>query len=154
MLCNTALLRSRGFTIFELLVAITIAGMVLAVTVPASARFYQSMQYRAAVRDVVTTLSSARHKAIDNGRAQDVMIDPRTNELRLNDVVKRLPSELGIAVRSARELNTGGVATIRFYPEGGSSGGEVSIDMPGRSGVRIIVDWLIGGISQEKYALN
>jgi general secretion pathway protein H len=149
-----AVLRSRGFTLLELMVAITIAGFVLAVSVPASARFYQSMQYRAAVKDVVTVLSSARYQAVNDGRAQDVMIDTRTNALRLNDTVINLPSELNIGVRSAGELNSDGLAVIRFYPEGGSSGGEVSVEMPQRAGVRVIVDWLIGGVSQEKYAIN
>jgi general secretion pathway protein H len=146
--------RNRGFTMLELLVAITIAGLVLAVTVPAAARFYQSMQYRAAVKDVVTVLASARYQAVNDGRAQDVTINTRTNELRLNDVVKDLPGELRVAARAAGELNSDGLAVIRFYPEGGSSGGEVSVEMPQRYGVRVIVDWLVGGISQEKYALN
>ena len=147
-------LRCSGFTILELLVAMTIAGLVLAMAVPASARFYQSMQYRSAVRDVITLFSQARYKAINTGRAQDVQIDPGANELRLNDTVKTMPSALEVAVRSAGELNTESLAVVRFYPEGGSSGGEVYIDMPGRSGVRITVDWLIGGVSQEKYALD
>lgn len=151
---GNASLRSRGFTLLEILAAITIVGLVLAVTVPASARFYQSMQYRAAVKDVVTLLSSARYQAVNDGRAQDVLIDPGSNTLRLNDTVKSLPSTLAISASSASELNSQGLAVIRFYPEGGSSGGEVNIDMPGGSGVRVIVDWLIGGISQEKYALN
>lgn len=144
----------RGFTILELLVAITIVGMVLAVSVPASAKLYQSMQYRSAVRDVVTAFSSARYEAVNSGRAQDVKINPQANELRLNDTVKNLPSELNIVVRSAGQLNEGGVGVIRFYPEGGSSGGEVDIEIPQRSGVRIYVDWLVGSVTQEKYALN
>ena len=37
-----------------------IAGLVLAVAVPASMRFYDSMQTRQAVRDTITLLSSAR----------------------------------------------------------------------------------------------
>ena len=93
-------------------------------------------------------------RAIAKSVVQDVTIDPHANELSLNDSVKYLPSELAVAVTSAAELNKSGLAVIRFYPEGGSSGGEVSIDMPGRSGVRIVVDWLLGGISQETYALN
>jgi general secretion pathway protein H len=112
------------------------------------------MQYRAAVKDVVSVFSAARYQAINDGRAQDVLIDTRTNALRLNDVVKTLPSELRVGARAAGELNSAGLAVIRFYPEGGSSGGEVSVEIPQRYGVRVIVDWLIGGISQEKYAIN
>lgn len=144
----------RGFTLMEIMVAMALAGLVLAVSVPAAARFYESMQYRAAVRDVVTLLSSARHRALQQGRVVDVSINPRAREVSLDESVTLLPAALGLSVSSAAELNRANVAVIRFYPEGGSSGGAVSIDMPGRSGVRIDVDWLIGGISQETYALN
>ncbi len=144
----------RGFTLMEIVVAMAVAGLVLAVSVPAAARFYESMQYRAAVRDVVTLFSTARHRAVQEGRVTDVRIKPRAREMRLDEAVTRLPSDLGFSVSSAAELNDDDTAVIRFYPEGGSSGGGVTIDMPGRTGVRINVDWLIGGISQERYALN
>lgn len=144
----------RGFTLMEIMVVMALAGLVLAVSVPAAARFYESMQYRAAVRDVVTVLSTARHRAVQQGRVTDVRINPRAREVILDDSTKQLPAPLGFSVSTAAELNNRDTAVIRFYPEGGSSGGEVNIDLPGRSGVRINVDWLIGGISQERYALN
>jgi general secretion pathway protein H len=143
-----------GFTILELLVAISIVGLVLAVSVPASGRLYKTMQYREAVRDVITLFASARYKAVSTGRAQDVRVNPRTRELSLNDNVKVLPSAINIVVHSARELNDSNVGVIRFYPEGGSSGGGVDLEIPERWGVRINVDWLVGRVSQEKYALD
>ncbi len=129
-----------------------IAGLVLAVSVPSSARFYQSMQYREAVRDAVTLMASARYTAVKTGEAQDVKVNPRNNELRLNDTVKQLPSDLTLAVHSARELSEPDVGILWFYPEGGSSGGGIDIETPTGNGVRITVDWLVGRVSQEKYA--
>jgi general secretion pathway protein H len=143
-----------GFTMIELLAAITIAGMLMAVAVPASMRFYQSIQYRQAVRDVVTVLSSARYAAVNTGRAQDVVINPKTNELRLNDKRTRLPDGLNLVVTSAREVNRQEEGIIRFYPEGGSSGGGIDIERPGADGVRISVDWLVGRVTHERYAIN
>jgi len=143
-----------GFTLIELLAAMTVIGMVLAVSIPASVRFYESIQYRQAVREVVTLLSSARYAAVNTGRAQDVAINPKTNELRLNKKRAQLPGGLNLVVTSAKELNRQEEAVIRFYPEGGSSGGGVDIERPGADGVRISVDWLIGTVSLERYALN
>lgn len=143
-----------GFTMIELLAAITIVGMLLAVTVPASMRFYQSIQYRQAVRDVVTVLSSARYAAVNTGRAQDVAINPKTNELQFNDKHTRLPQGLHLVVTSAREVNREEEGVIRFYPEGGSSGGGIDIERPGADGVRVSVDWLVGSVTQERYAIN
>jgi general secretion pathway protein H len=143
-----------GFTMIELLVAITIVGMLMVVAVPASMRFYQSIQYRQAVRDVITVLSSARYAAVNTGRAQDVVINPKTRELRLNEKRTQLPEGLNLVVTSAQEVNRQEEGVIRFYPEGGSSGGGVDIERPGTDGVRISVDWLVGRVIQERYALD
>jgi general secretion pathway protein H len=145
---------SRGFTLIELLIAIAIAGLVLAVSVPATARFYQSVQYRAAVRDVIGLLASARYAAIKNGRAQDVKVNPQTNEVQFGDTLKQLPEGVHLVVHSASEISQPNVGVLRFYPEGGSSGGGIDIESAVGSGVRITVDWLVGRVSQEKYATD
>ncbi len=141
-----------GFTLLELLAAVTIAGLLLAVAVPASVRMYESMQYRGAVRDVMTMLSSARIKALNTGVPQDVVINPRSRELRLNDATEQMPDNLAVTVHAARELNSQDAGVIRFYPEGGSSGVGVDLEIPSRTGVRIHVDWLMGRVTQEAYA--
>jgi len=148
---NQAHSSEAGFTIVELIAAVTIGAMMLALAVPASMKMYESMQYRGAVKDAVTLLASARYKAIDSGRAQDVRITPDERELRFNDTTRTLPDGLKVAVTSARELNEQGVGVIRFYPEGGSSGGGLDIERENGSGVRISVDWLIGRVFQERY---
>ena len=145
---------TAGFTLIELLAAITIVGMLLAVSVPASVRFFNSMQYRQAVRDVVTVLASARHAAINRGKYQDVVIDPKARELNFNERRTQLPGDLRVSVQSAGELNRREQGVIRFYPEGGSSGGRIDIERPGGDGVRISVDWLVGRVSQERYAFD
>jgi general secretion pathway protein H len=146
--------RDAGFTLIELLAAMTIVGILLAVSIPSTVKFYQSMQYRQAVRDVITVLASARYSAVNSGRAQDVVINPITNELRFNKERIVLPEELNLVVTTAREVNREDEGVIRFYPEGGSSGGGVDIERPGADGVRISVDWLVGKVSQERYAIN
>jgi general secretion pathway protein H len=145
---------TSGFTLLELLAALAIAGLVLAVSVPASVRMYESMQYRQAVRDVITLFSSARYKAIQSGYAQSVEILPDKNELHLNSTIKQLPKGTRISVDSAVELNRGNVGVIRFYPEGGTSGGSVKVEAANGRGVKVAVDWLLGTVSQEKYGFN
>ena len=146
--------RLRGFTMLELMVAISIAGLLLAVAVPASYRFYESMQYRQAVREVVTTLAAARYRAVNSGRAQDVAVDPFAHTLAFNGELTELPAGLQVAVQAAGELNRERAGVIRFYPEGGSSGGGIDLERGDGSGVRISVDWLMGRVTQETYALK
>ena len=64
----------KGFTLLELMVAIGIVTLVLAVSAPSMQRLYQSAQYHGAVNDVVTLLSSARYSAIRKGRNEDVLM--------------------------------------------------------------------------------
>jgi general secretion pathway protein H len=145
---------AAGFTLLELVVAISIGGMLLAASIPSSVRFYESMQYRQAIRDVITMLSTARYTAINTGRAQDITLNPKTNVLRLNKDTRQLPAKFNIVIHAARELNRDSEGVIRFYPEGGSSGGDIEIVQPSGSGVKISVDWLVGRVTQQKYDSN
>lgn len=141
----------RGFTLLELLAALAIAGLVLAVSVPASVRMYDSMQYRETVRDLITLFASARYQAINTGFAQNVEVHPDRGELRLNSKIKKVPDGVSLFVESATELNLNNVGIIRFYPEGGASGGSVDIQKSSGAGVKVSVDWLLGTVTQEPY---
>ena len=138
----------------ELLAAITIVGMLLALSVPSMVRFYESMQYRQAIRDVVTVLSSARYRAVATGKSQDVSIAPQKREITFREKELKLPDSLSLAVHSAYEVNTSNLGVIRFYPEGGSSGGGVDLERADGSGVRIAIDWLAGQVTHASYAAN
>lgn len=148
---RTGLHRS-GFTLLELLAAMAIAAIVLAVAVPASVRMYDSMRYRDAVRETITLLATARYRAVTTGEAQDVEIIPRKRQLQLDDSSRTLPGNITLAVHSAKELNRNDTGVIRFYPEGGSSGGGVDLQSDRGRGVSIRVDWLMGGVTQQDYA--
>jgi general secretion pathway protein H len=144
----------HAFTLVELVVAISIVGVLLAASVPASVRFYESIQYKQAIRDVITALASARFKAVNTGTAQDVSINPQTRVLRLNNDVQQLPENFRIVVNSAAEVNRESEGVIRFYPDGGSSGGDIKIAQPSGAGVKISVDWLVGRVTHERYAFD
>jgi general secretion pathway protein H len=143
---------TQGFTILELLVAMTIVGMLLMASVPSTIRFYESMKYRQAIRDVITTLGSARYRAVNSGNSQDVSINPETKLLTYQAHKVQIPEILTVAVHSAKEVNTDSSGVIRFYPEGGSSGGGIDLERPDGSGVRIAIDWLAGIVTHESYA--
>lgn len=137
----------RGFTLLELIVAIAIAALVLGVSAPAMQRYYQSSVYRGALSDVVGVLSSARYTAIHSGVDVDVLIDPQERTLQLGEKRTELSQSLSLEVLGAAELNREGVGVIRFYPDGGSSGGYVRVNhRDGQSG-QVVVDWLLGKVS-------
>ena len=144
-------LPQSAFTLVELMVAMAIVGLLLAVSVPGSMRFYESMQYRQAVRDVLSTLGAARQQAMDQGRAQDVLFRSEQASIEFNGDLQQLPDGFGLSVTTASELSRESAGVIRFYPEGSSTGGDIEISSPLGQGVRLSVDWLMGGVSQVSY---
>lgn len=136
-----------GFTLLEVIAAIAIAAILLGVSVPAMQRLYESSQYRGAVADVVGLLSSARYTAIRSGEAQDVVINPRSREVSAGRQVKSLPESVSVEIVGAAELNRDGVGVIRFYPDGGASGGFVSLTHESGMASQVQVDWLLGKVT-------
>jgi len=146
--------RARGFSLLELMAALAIAGLVMALAVPSTLRMYDNIRYRQAVRDVVTLFASARYEALHSGRTQTVEVDPEERSVRFANTVEVLPGSVAMTVHSASELNRGGIGVIRFYAEGGASGGGVDIESATGAGVSITVDWLLGSVTQETYAVR
>jgi general secretion pathway protein H len=144
----------RGFSLLELMAALAVAGLVLALAVPATLRFYDSLKVRQSVRDTITLLASARQLALQSGRAQDVIVSPSRHTIVFNDETHVIPQDLRLAVRGAAEVNLEDAGVIRFYPEGGASGGGIDIENPGSGGVSIDVDWLAGRVTHERYDLD
>lgn len=132
--------------------ALAIAGLVLALAVPSTMKLYENIRYRQAVRDVVTVFASARYSAVNSGQAQNVSVNPRERSLTFNGEEHRLPESVTMTVHAARELNEGNVGIVRFYPDGGASGGGVDIVSASGAGVSISIDWLLGSVTQEAHA--
>ncbi|WP_409524914.1 GspH/FimT family pseudopilin [Nitrincola sp. MINF-07-Sa-05] len=143
---------AAGFTLLELMVALAIAGLLAAVSAPSALKMYESMQYRGAVRDVQTLLATARYQAISAGRVVDLVVEPESGHYGLDHQLNNmLPSALTVEMVSAREVsNRDDQGVIRFYPDGGSSGGSIMLKhRDSDKGVRLRVDWLLGRTTQE-----
>ena len=149
---------SYGFTLLELAIVIAVVGMLLLVTGPSMNSLSQTLEYREAVRELVSANQNARRTARASGSAVDLIIDASQNRFVVTGEPERLEPDnftslsdvLKIEVVFAQEVSPGnGLAAIRFYPEGGASGGEVLIQRPSGGGVKLTVDWLIGDVRQE-----
>lgn len=124
-------------------------GLVVAVAVPTSARFYESMQLRQAARTTMSMLVQAREKALSSGRPQDVQVRPAARRLWSSDKVYEFPKNVTVTVHGAAELNYEDVGVIRFYPEGGASGGGIDLRRDNGNGNAVNVDWLVGRVTIE-----
>ena len=135
-----------------------VIGLLLAVSGPSVGKLSATLEYRDAVRQLVSAHEKARRAARASGHAVDVVIDANKNRFAVTSDAHRLQEKhyaslaenLRIEVTFAQEISPGnGLAAIRFYPEGGASGGEVVIQRPSGSGTKLTIDWLIGDVRRE-----
>lgn len=143
--------RQGGFTLVELLVVFAIAALLIGVMPFAVSRFQDSVEYRNTVRLMLSVMTDARRASIANGRSVAFELDLRDRRFGLEGAMQhRLPGNLDIAVDvAATELTGDRFARIRFFPEGGATGGSIVIRRSVGDGVRIRADWLFGRITQE-----
>ena len=151
---------SRGFTLLELLLVLTVLGFALMWSGPSVQSLNESIEYRRALNEISSSLRLAKRQARLSGVSVDFLVDPTANLIAVSsnphsvatDSFTQIPTELSINVVSASEMSPGGsLAAIRFYPSGGSSGGEVALmRRKTSSGVLFRVDWLLGDVSEER----
>lgn len=143
--------RARGFTLLELIVAISIAALVVAVAPAAIDRARDSLSYRATVRELLSGLRDARHRSAGSGRPVYFSVNPEKHLFGVDGKMDgHIPETLAVRITAAQELaSDDGTWRLVFNPDGSSSGGSVEIRRPSGQGVRLRVDWLLGRITQE-----
>ncbi|HET7562479.1 MAG TPA: GspH/FimT family pseudopilin [Rhodanobacteraceae bacterium] len=138
---------STGFTLMEMLAVIVL--IAVAVTVTAVSLHGRSRgQLDAAAQRVAAGLRDTRTRAMATRKPQWFSVDVRGHSFAAPGRDPRaLPSAATIDVTSAEQDTTRqGVARIRFFPDGSSSGGKVALSEKGRD-VTVAVDWLTGAVS-------
>jgi len=142
--------RRAGFTLVELLVALALVGMMLALVPPSLGRLRDSINYRDTVRAVITDLRAARQIALVEGRETRFLVDTAQHRFGLEGKpLQALPEPLQMRATVATiEWTPERQAAIRFLPQGGATGGSVDVLRPSGDGVRITVDWLSAAVSQ------
>ncbi len=157
MMCDKTLASSPrsasvqgGFTLVELLVVLVIATLVLALVGTSISRSISGAEMRVAARKMTAALRYTRTRAILDKQEEVFLVDTENRKYmapKRPEVV--LPEGMKVALTTARsELTEESVGGIRFYPDGGSTGGFVELETNGRI-YRINVAWLTGEASLQ-----
>lgn len=138
----------KGFTLVELLVVIAILGVMLTLVGMGMRPVSPATQARNAAGEIAGLLRTARSTALVRNRSIAFTLDLAAPSYQLGTQEARsLPSNLKLGLLTGRDQvvsQTRGF--IRFDPDGGSSGGQVSIDGGGQLW-QVGVDWLSGRVS-------
>jgi general secretion pathway protein H len=135
-----------GFTLIELLVVLLIMGALISLAPAAFHRIAPGLEMKAAAREVAGALRQARGQAIRDNRETAVLIDTGQNLYRLGPDTRdrALSAALQVSlVAAASEQLDDTRGRIRFFPDGTSTGGRVTLSRDDRK-FDITVDWLTG----------
>ncbi len=134
----------RGFSLIEMLVALTIAAVVAASI--SFMVFHRDPVLAQQVDDIVRQLRLARQAAIREGQAQQVVFDVGTNRVHYADTDVRLAESVGMTVRTSEDqLIEAEVAGLSFFDDASSSGGIILLEDDDRI-YEITVIWISGKI--------
>lgn len=139
--------RQYGFTLIEVLVVLGIMALVMALVVPAISKT-RGGSLDDVARDVQSELRKARSGSVLAQQSRAVFIDVNGRGFWLESPAQRktIPDSLTVSASVADSERRNGLAGIRFFPDGSSTGGFVRLSV-GDSALRVEVDWLTGRVS-------
>lgn len=139
----------RGFTLLELIIVLLISVLGFAVVGSNISSGNQSTRIQAAARDIASALRYAHGQALISRQPVAVTVNLDDNSYSIGDRGKiyRLDREIAISVTVAEEeFAEGGRAGIRFFGDGSSTGGRITLEW-GTQLRRIDVNWITGAVA-------
>jgi general secretion pathway protein H len=139
---------ASGFTLVELLLVITISVAAMAVVAPNLSSGNQSSVLKSAARDLASGLRYARGHALTTQQDAQLSIDLEKNSYQVSgqDKTYQLANDIEITLAIAQsESNGSGVGSIRFFADGSSSGGRITLELADLKQT-VDVNWLTGQI--------
>jgi len=160
--------KSRGFTLIELMIVLILISLSVSLVTPSFSRISKKIELKAATKKISAILRYTRNEAVHRGKVQQVLFDPNAREVRIRAVEEeagapdeepaggpkapKYPLPAGIQIKEikipAPQYSTE-VPTIEFYPNGGSNGGSIVLDNEGNKGYKIDVHFLTGIVRIE-----
>jgi general secretion pathway protein H len=135
-----------GFSLFELLIALALVTAVLALAPAYLSRGISSAELKSSARQIGSGLQAARAEAISGNRERVFVLDVEQRRFFIgeNGAVNELPGDLQLTIKTAEsERISEAQGGIRFFPDGSSTGGEVTLSSTNGS-LKVAVNWVTG----------
>ena len=139
----------KGFTLVEILVVLLLVTLMLTVIAPLFAPGMRSVETKGAAQELVAGLRYARGQAILKGEEAVLALDVERHRYRVNGKEGEftLPERLSLKLETAKsEQVSEHRGSIRFFPDGSSTGGRITISDGNHEQV-VDVNWINGQVS-------
>ena len=141
---------SSGVSLLELLIVLSIMAILAAVVLPLlGGSSVSTAELKSAARQVAAGLRVARSEALATHQETRVVLDleQRTFRIDRDTRVHALPKPIEVKLFTAQsDLVNDRVGAIRFFADGGSNGGRVTLAAGSRK-YDIDIDWLTGRVA-------
>jgi general secretion pathway protein H len=143
--------RQSGFTLIELVAVVALIGIAIGVISLSFSKSMSSAKIRAASTDLVAALRYTRGQAIVKNQQAALDLDMQNNTYQApGRALVRLPKDMHMTLLTAESEQTGATSgRIRFFADGASTGGHVSI-YAGQREWRVNVNWLTGQVTRAE----
>jgi len=141
--------RQYGFTLLEMLVALVIGVMLVALVPPLLSGLGGGVELRGAARQLAAGLRSARNQAVTRQQEAVLTLDLAQHRFGVSGDPRliALPDSVAFKLDTAQsELLDQTTGNIRFFPDGSSTGGAITVSSP-KIAYRVNVDWLTGAVA-------
>jgi general secretion pathway protein H len=136
---------SRGFTLMEMLVVIVLMSIAIGLVGFGLQQGLSAAKERQAVGQMVNALRATRVKAIVTGQPARTVFDLRKKAFQApGQRIQQWPAGLQVTMQTAAEMGS----TVEFYPDGGSTGGNLML-VNGDRRWRIDIGWLTGSVQSK-----
>jgi general secretion pathway protein H len=145
----------RGFTLIELIAVLVLVAIALSLVSLSFTKSMNSAKVQAASRDLVAALRYTRGQAIVKNQQTALDLDMQNNTYQApGKPLMKLPKDMHMTLLTAESEQTGATSgRIRFFADGASTGGHVSI-YAGQREWRVNVNWLTGQVTREEVTLH
>lgn len=139
---------ARGFTLLEMLLVVAIAVIAMVLVAPNFSRGLDAVRLQSASREIASSLRYVRGQALSSNREAEFNLNVKANAYRVSGRDKSYSVPRAIRMRMTvadTEVTGEDAGTIRFYPDGSSSGGRVTLEAGNRRHL-VDVNWLTGHV--------
>lgn len=143
--------RTRGFSLIELMVVVVLIAGATALAAAVMTAGLPGQQLRGAAQGLAAQLRYTRAQAIVTSKPQVFLLDANTRQWKAPKQRNgTLPEVIKIVATVARiEQPAEGVAAIRFFPDGASTGGRIILSRD-KASWQLDVDWLTGEVKIKR----